>query len=72
MFSEEDELEISSILNLDEPIFVESLDKIIYNTVEETNVEEKELVTQESGTKMEQVENNLWDPEAAANEIVNI
>jgi hypothetical protein len=72
VFSKEDELEIGSILNLDEPIFVEDLDEIIHNTVEETNVEGEELVIQESGTKIGQVENDLWDPKAAADEIVNM
>ena len=61
---------ISSILNLDEPIFVGGLGEI-HDTIEEVNIED-ELVTHENGMEMGQAENDVWDPEATADEMVNM
>ena len=68
-------MEIGSILNLDESIFVADLSEIIDDTIKEDNIEMKELVVFEHSIEGELVgdaSNIVWDPEVAADEIVNM
>ena len=66
-FGEEDDLIISRLLNLDADTFVNDLDEIIEDSLEEDLEKEdnQNVVEKEKETDIE------WDPIAAADDIVN-
>ncbi|CAG8643666.1 5601_t:CDS:1, partial [Ambispora leptoticha] len=56
IFNEEEELEISNILNLDESIFIADLGEIINDTIEKDNIKIKELIVFEYSIEEKLVE----------------